>query len=888
MEVHPWHAFAVPEVATRLSTSAKTGLTLEEAADRLRTGANRLPQPKRDTLFLRLVRQLASPIAFVLVLAAAATFFLEHYTDSLVIVIALSVNVLMGIIQEGRASRAFEALQQGEARFAIVFRGGEPKRIPADELVPGDFITLLAGSAVPADIRLTEVHGLSVNEAALSGEWMPVEKTLELAGETAPLVERYNMVYSGTLVVSGGGKGIVVGTGAETELGRIAASMEKSGRRETPLMRDIREIARLLVAAALLVLLLIALLGYIRGLPFDEVLLIAIALAVASVPEGLPAAVTVVLALGMERILKAGGLVRNLLAAETLGTTSIVLTDKTGTLTQGRMELDSLVTYGGLAKEIAMPEPRMLLTAAVLASDAYVEERPDSDGEKLVTHGRAIEQAIVLAGLKIGIAQQACTDERPRIDELHFESSRRYGGMMVREEGKSVAYLTGAPELMLSLAHQIRDVEGRTHQFMGAVREQFMDALGVATRDGKRVVAVMRVPTDRTAFPRDNEREAFLKGGELVGLLIFSDAIRPEVKHAIREIQDAGARVIMLTGDNPETALSIALEVGIAKQGDIAYTGAELAALSDGELLEVLRHNRVFARVAPADKLRIAEVLKEAGEVTAMTGDGVNDAPALRAVAIGVAIGSGTDVAKEAADLVLLDNSFSVITAAIREGRRLRDNFKKIFAYMLSTNFSEVVLITFALVLGFPLPLLPTQILWSNLIEGGLMNFAFAFEPLYPSAMKRKPQDPEVAKVLSRELLWLIALVGFVTAGFLAIIYLSMVGQGVSAERIQTMMFIGISISSMFTAFSMKSFGTPIWKMPFLSNKFLLVSLAGSTLMLMIALYVPPVQALVHTVTPTVGELLLFVGVGLVNLATIEVAKWAIFIRPRALKVAAV
>jgi Ca2+-transporting ATPase len=320
--------------------------------------------------------------------------------------------------------------------------------------------------------------------------------------------------------------------------------------------------------------------------------------------------------------------------------------------------------------------------------------------------------------------------------------------------------------------------------------------------------------------------------------------------------------------------------VGIANASDRAYTGAELSALTDDELVAVLRTNVVFARVAPAEKLRIAEVLQAAGEVVAMTGDGVNDAPALRAAGIGVAVGSGTDVAKEAADLVLLDNSFSVITAAIREGRRLRDNFKKIFAYMLSTNFSEVVLISVSLALGLPLPILPTQILWSNLIEGGLMNFAFAFEPLYPSAMKRKPQDPDIAKVLSSKLIALITLVGSVTAAFLLAAYLYLLSLGLPIERIQTLMFVGVSVSSIFMAFSMKSFGTPLIRLPLLSNRFLLVSLAASFFFLMLALYVPAVQMLVHTVTPTAFEIVLFIAFGMLNLATIEFAKWLVFMRP--------
>lgn len=881
MEHPTWHALPVSAVATRLETDPRQGLSPIEAGNRLKKGRNVLPEPHTDTFLRRLVRQFASPIALVLLVAAIATALVSHPTDALVILAALLVNVIMGLVQEGRASRAFDALKKSEARYAIVTREGEPAKISAEELVPGDHVTLMTGAAVPADLRLVETHALTINESALSGEWVPVEKSIIEVAEGAPLVERGNMAYSGTLVVSGAGKGIVIATGKDTELGGIAAELAKERTTETPLMRDIKGVARLLVIIAAGILIAIAFLGFFRDLPFGEVLFMAIALAVASVPEGLPAAVTVVLALGMERILKSGGLVRNLLAAETLGTTSIILTDKTGTLTMGRMMLESFVTYAGTSQDANEDAPRRLLTGAVLASDAYVEERPDAgDEEKLVAHGRPIEQAVVLAGLKVGVSQRTCLSERPRIDELHFDSSRRFGGMLVKEEGKQVAYITGAPELLLTHVRRIEDEKGKVHALSGAYEDKLANALSEATRNGKRVVAVARIETKEEGFPPEGKLEAFLDEGALLGLLVFSDTIRPEVHQAIADIKSAGARVLMLTGDNPETALSIAREVGIAGPDDRAYTGAELSALSDDELVQVLRTNVVFARVAPAEKLRIAEVLQAAGEVVAMTGDGVNDAPALRAAGIGVAVGSGTDVAKEAADLVLLENSFSVITAAIREGRRLRDNFKKIFAYMLSTNFSEVVLIGVALFVGLPLPILPTQILWSNLIEGGLMNFAFAFEPLYPSAMKRKPQDPDIAKVLSGKLIALIALVGTVTASFLLAAYLYLISLDIPLERIQTLMFVGVSVSSIFMAFSMKSFGTPLWRLPLFSNRFLMVSLAASLFFLMLALYAPPVQMLVHTVSPTPLELGLFIVFGILNLATIELAKWLVFILP--------
>ncbi|MBY0110413.1 HAD-IC family P-type ATPase [Patescibacteria group bacterium] len=881
MQQQVWHSLIADEVVRSLSTDSEKGLTKEEAALRLASGRNRLPKVKGESLYSRILRQFSSPIAVVLLLAALATTLLSHYTDAIVISVALLVNVIIGLIQEGRASRAFEALKKSEAKQAVVIRDGEPAKIPAEELVAGDLVVLIAGTAVPADIRLVEAHALTVNESALSGEWLPIEKDTEARDENAPLVERTGMVYSSTLIVSGAGQGVVVAVGSATEFGVIAKELGAVQTVVTPLMRDIRQIARFIVMISATIMLFTVLLGLLRGISFEETLLTAIALAVASVPEGLPAAVTVVLALGMERILKSGGLVRNLLAAETLGTTSVILTDKTGTLTLGQMNIHSYITYSGVSTDNADAEARALLSAAVLASDAYVEERADAkEGEeRLVAHGRPIEQAVILEGLKIGIAGPELRGSCPRTDELHFDSARRFGGMLVREQGESIAYLSGAPELFLSKVKFVRDGKGVEHTMTDEMASRFALGLNEAARDGKRVIALMRVKTASDRFPQENQ-DAMLAQGCLIGLLVFSDQIRPEIYDAIRDMHGAGARVLMLTGDNPETALAIAKEVGIAGPNDRAYTGAELEVMSDEELLKVLRKNHVFARVVPSQKLRMANVLVGSGEVVAMTGDGVNDAPALSAASIGVAVGSGTDVAKEASDLVLLSNGFGVITAAIREGRRLRDNFKKIFAYMLSTNFSEVVLITFALIFALPLPILPTQILWANLIQGGLMNFAFAFEPLYPSAMKRKPKDPDVAQVLSSKLIKLIALVGTVTASVLILIYLALYSMRFPLIEIQTMMFIGVSMNTIFIAFSIKSFGTPLWRLSLLSNKFLLVALLASLAMLIAALYIPALQMLIHTVPPSPLYIAILLGFGIVNMLTIELAKWLFFIRP--------
>lgn len=881
MDMRPWHALPSEEALTAFGITKERGLDASEAARRLLEGSNTFASGATDTLFDRLWRQIKSPIAVVLLLAAAATMFIAHYADAFIIALALLVNVVIGIFQEGKAGNAFKALANEEAPRAQIIRDGQKREIPAEGVVPGDIVVLSAGAKVPADVRIVEVHGLSVNEAALSGEWLPSEKSMQPSTMDAPLAERFGMAYAGTLVVAGAATGVAVATGSDTELGKIARELG-SRPTETPLQKDIKGIARLLLIIVAVVIVAVAILALVRGMTVGETLLIGIAIAVAAIPEGLPAAVTVVLALGMERILRQGGLVRSLNAAETLGATSVILTDKTGTLTEGRMKAAGFVTLSGTTEDADGANARAMLRAAVLASDGYIEEVDESalPGDEIIARGRPMEQAILLAGLEAGFSERVLRGECPRLDELHFTSARKFGGMLVKEKDSAVAYLTGMPELFLQHSKHSMGVRGGEHAFTKENLTYFEEALLRAAREGKRVLAVGRVETKLTAFPSEEGVEGMLDRLELLGFIIFSDVIRADAAASVAAMQSAGARVVMLTGDNPETALWFAREVGIAGVTEHAFTAADFKDLTDDELRILVREHTVFARVAPADKLRVARVLTSAGEVVAMTGDGVNDAPALEAASIGVALGSGTDVAKEAADLVLLKDSFSVVTYAIEEGRRLRDNVKKIFAYLLSTNFSEIFVIISALIVGLPIPLLPTQIMWANLIEGGPMNVALAFEPLYPSAMKRSPKHPDIARVLSPDLLKLIACVGVLTGMMLVGLHFYLYSRGLPEAELRTIMFGALSASSFAGALGLKSFGTRLWKLPLLSNRVLLYSLLGSASMLIAALFVPFFQAIVHTVPVSLFDIATIVLAGAVNLALIEISKELFFIGP--------
>lgn len=875
---------SLDEVRRTLAVSAEVGLTLEEVARRREVyGRNVLEEQKQRGILSKVLAQFKSPLVFVLLLAGLVTLGLKEFVDASVIFVALTINIIIGTFQEERASKAFEKLNASQERHAVVIREGKRIQVPSEDLVPGDVVLLEGGYFVPADIRITEEKDLKVNEAALTGEWLAVTKSVETVKQNAPLAERSGMVWMGTLIESGYARGVVVAIGSKTEVGDIALSLGTIDEQVTPLQDNIRKVARFLSYVVALALVGILGLGLFRGEPLGEMLLVGIAVAVATIPSGLPAAVTIVLAIGMESILKRGGLVRSLLAAETLGATTVILTDKTGTLTEARMKLASLHSYEGVRTKNETPvgDNRFLLELGVLASDAYIEEGEDAP-RKLTVHGRPIEKAVVLSGLEAGVAQDAVLAEYPRLDYLQFTSVRRFGASLHSNPHKKTNRLviSGVPEMLLEKADYIRH-EGKRQKMTTHERNLMAALLKEKTSQGKRLIGVAYRDASFEDIPEEGEdAENILKGTIFGGFLAFEDPIREDIATAIADVHGAGAQVIMLTGDNPETAGYIAGQVGITKPGDeYVIRGEEIDDWNDDELYRKLQTIRVIARAVPAHKLRIARVLKSNGEVVAMTGDGINDAPALRAASIGVAVGSGTEVAKEASDLVLLDNSFSIIVAAIEEGRRIIDNLKKIVAYLLATSFSEIFVIGGALIGGAPLPLLPVQILWANIVEEGLMSFAFAFEKKDVHAMERNPRSSESKNIMTRELKLLIVLVS-VTTGMLMIgLYYWLLNKGIPLEEIRTVMFVALSLDAIFFSFSLKSLDTPLWKINPFSNRYLLGALGISIVLLFAAILFPPLRDLLSLTPLTYFEKALLIAVGLANLATIEFMKYLFFER---------
>ena len=876
-KLYTWHAHDYREVLNLLG-SGETGLTHDEAeARRKKFGENKLTEIPEPGLFSQILAQLRSPLPLVLVFAALLTIALQKYLDAGVIFFALSIAIAVGVLQEGRASRAFRRLEQSQSHIAIVVRDGSKHEVEALELVPGDIVEMQSGMQVPADVRLIATKKFSVGEAALTGEWQSVTKTNEVVPVGSSLVERHNMAWFGTFAVEGHALGVVVTTGDATVVGGLSRELQLIEDADTPLQLEMKKLSRVMMFVILTLVVAIFSIGLLSGQAFNDMLVMAIAMAVASIPEGLPAAVTIILAVGMESLLRRGGLVRNLLASETLGSTTYVLTDKTGTLTEAKMVLNGIIRY-----DTANLDPtawkdslqmRQVLEVSLNATDAFLER----NGEREVMHGDPLEQAILRASIDTGIVENSLDPYTNRLDYLAFDSDNRFAAGLVDKRGKNRLCINGSPEHLLASANKVL-VNGEEKSLTTAVREHFLTVMREHTREGKRLIAVAYKDVDADEIEESEESLKRLPHGSVfVGLLVFSDPVRPGVREAIRGVKDAGAEVILVTGDNADTALAIAKKVGIAGASENALIGNDLDEMTDEEALIALETTHVFARVLPHQKLRLAELLQSRGEIVAMTGDGINDTLALKRANIGIAIGSGSEVAKESSDLVLLEDSFEVIYAAIEEGRRIVANLRKVVGYLISTSLSEVVLIGAALLSGGAVPLLPVQILWANVIEEGFMSVAFAFEPGEKGAMKRKPQDIYEEGILSTAMLWFLAFVVSVLGLLIVALYFYFKSLNVPLEELRSVMFLAVSMDSIFMAFAFRSLTMPLWKAPLRTNLFFVGAFLVSGAALLLALSIPFMRSILSYTPLPLNDVLLVIAFSVASLLTVELGKYLFF-----------
>jgi len=873
-----WHTLSVDEALDMLRTSA-SGLASAEVARRLhRYGPNELQAVTRASAWHTFAAQFKNVLIVILLSATFVSGLLGHTLEAVVITVIVLFAVLLGFIQEHRAERAIEALRSMAAPTARVLRDALESVVPARELVPGDVVLLRAGDRIPADARLIHAVNLAIDEAALTGESTAVEKmTARLDGGRSSLGDRTNMTYAGTLVAHGRGQALVVSTGMSTEFGRIARMVQTVEAGRTPLQENLDRLGGTLGKAALVVVALVITLGLWRGLPPVEMFMFGIALAVAVVPEALPAVVTISLAIGLRRMVKRHALVRRLPVVETLGSTSVICTDKTGTVTRNEMTVRH-VFAGGQVMEVSgagyepdghvldagrrvepPPAVRELLRAGALASDARLVTR---DGRRQV-EGDPTEGALVVAAAKVGLNLLDLNEQEPRTGEIAFTSERRRMTTLHATGTSVTAYSKGAADQVLaSCARQL--TSGEEVPLSTADRERIHRVERHLASEGLRVLAIAR---KSGASIEDAEHEM-----TLLGLVAMMDPPRTEAKAAVGTCAAAGIVPVMITGDHPLTALTVAREVGILGSRRVV-TGLDLDQMTDQQLERDVADIAVYARVSPAHKLRVVAAWQQRGEVVAMTGDGVNDAPALKKADVGVAMGIvGTDVSKEAAGMTLLDDNFATIVAAIEEGRIVFGNIKKFLMYLLSCNVGEIVLLAGAVLAGFPLPLSAVQILYVNLATDGLPALALAVDPPEPDLMRRKPRNPRVG-VFSRPVVTML-LAGGLWAGLVNMsLFVWLLQTGRPLQQVMAMTFVSLVLIQFFNAYNCRSDRLSAVRRPF-ANWWLNLAIAWEILMLGVIIYVPFFQRSFGTFSLTPADWALTTALAASIVPVIEAVKW--------------
>ena len=855
-----WHEKRPKELLAELGTDRRRGLTAREAEERLaRCGRNELAEHRRQGLLARFLGQMKDPMILVLLAAAALSLWAsggEDWLDAVIILVIVVVNAAISISQEDSAQRALEALRKMSAPLARVIRAGERTRVETWALVPGDLIELEAGDLVPADARILECAGLKADESAMTGESVPVSKAaVETLPADTPLADRRNMVLSGTVVTTGRALCVVTGTGMDTEMGRIAGLLmgEKEG--QTPLQRKMAEISKALSFVCLCVCAVMFGAGLLQGKDLVGMFLTAVSLAVAAIPEGLPAIVTIVLALGVGRMAKRRAIVKKLPAVETLGCAGVICSDKTGTLTQNKMTVVEVWTPRPSGRETA-------LTIAALCSDAELTWK----GREPVSTGDPTEAALVTAAAKEGLDKNELEGAWPRRGELPFDSERKLMTTVHAKPGGGYRVcVKGAPDVLSRRCRLDGAAARRLEARNEAMASRALRVLGVAYKD-------------LALLPAQLSSAVLEQGLTFAGLIGMIDPPRPEVKAAVERCFAAGIRPVMITGDHKLTAVAIARELGICRPGDLALTGDDLDFLPQEVLEEEVDKFSVYARVSPEHKMRIVQAWQARGKVAAMTGDGVNDAPALKAADIGCAMGlSGTDVAKGAADMILTDDNFATIVAAVEEGRGIYANIKKAIHYLLSCNIGEILTIFCATLFRFPqMPLVPVQLLWLNLVTDSLPALALGVEPVEEGAMSRPPRDPHAslfAHGFAARLAWQGAMVGALTLAAWLLGGWVLPGPAAPMAAANTMAFATLTLSQLFHAFDVRSEEASLFHIGVFSNPAMNRAFLIGLVMQLAVLCVPPLQVVFRTVPMSPIQWAAVLALAVTPVAVCECAK---------------
>ncbi len=881
----PWHALPLGALLAQVDAK-QDGLTGAEARRRLDgIGTNALTEQRRAHPLWLFARQLAHPLIVLLIVAGVVTLFLSAWLDGAVIFIVVLLNAGIGFYQERKAQKALNALHAQERSMALVLRDGRWQRVPTPTLVPGDTIQLRAGDNVPADARVVRALHVAVSEALLTGEAEPITKSVAVLPKETDLPDRANMVWMGTAVVDGKAEAVVVSTGDRTQFGHIGELTQRTRETQTPFERRVARLGRFLGILTLIVAAALFVAGILVGRPAGEMFLLTVAVTVSAIPEGLPVAMVAILTIGMVRVLHNGGLVKTLAAAQALGSTNVILTDKTGTLTEGRMRvakvLAALKRDGilELAEEEERIEDVQLRALAIAASTAdVVVENPEDAYDEWRMRGNSSDQAFFIAAAQAGLDPLTLEEQRPVFSTLPFSSNRKYAASIRAASAGAQLCISGAPEVVLRYSSS-GEIGGRVVPLSADDRNELRVAMEKLAAQGLRLIAVASRQVDEQDATGDPELvrwEALMEELVFVGVIALRDPVREDVPHTVAQTHAAGIRTVIVTGDHAQTAIAVGKEIGLLPQKRHAFTvmeGHDVHALSEEELAREVRTVDIFSRVTPEHKLRITRAWQSHGNVVATLGDGVNDAPALKLADVGVAVGSGTDLAKEASDIILLNNSFTTVVAAVREGRVIIDNIKKVITYLLSDSFTEILLISFAVLAGLPLPILPAQILWAKVIADVGPGIALAFEKGEQDVMKMPPVS-QTTSIIDKEMRFLIIVVGLLTDVILVGLFVFFLGQEVTLEKVRTIIFAALALGTIFYAFSMRSLRRPLWQMNPFSNTYLLWAAALGVCLTLLAVYVPPFSTLLRTVPLTGIEWIIIVGFGMVNVIAIEVGKW--------------
>lgn len=888
-----WHALSAEAAATLLQSDPSTGLAVAEVEARLRQfGLNQMTAKKRLSEWRRFLLQFNQPLIYILLISTVISAAMGQWVDGSVILSVAFINAIVGYLQEAKAEKAIEALSKMVLTEATVRRGGEKLRILSVQIVPGDVVLLQSGDRVPADLRLLQQRNLQIAEAALTGESVPVAKQTDPLPVEAVLGDRANLAYTGTMVSTGQGEGVVFATGDQTEMGRIAGMMGLAEDVQTPFTRKIKQFSELLMYVILGLAALIFVSGILRGTPWPEMFMAAIALAVGAIPEGLPAVVTITLAIGVGRMARRKAIIRKLPAVETLGSTTIICSDKTGTLTQNQMTVQEIYAGGRLYQvtgsgyettgEILLEQVPVVigensalietLCAGLLCNDARL--LCNDEGQTTVL-GDPTEAALIVAALKAGLSEQEISERLPRIKTIPFESEYRYMATLHGIEGApKVIYIKGAVEVLLEKCAHALSETGEAAALDTALVLQSAEAM--ATR-GLRVLAFARRDMPQAHCGLEHEHVA--GGLTLLGLQGKLDPPRPEVITAVAKCRAAGIHVKMITGDHALTAKAIAAQIGLGSAANtVALTGRELDALDDDELIDAAERASVFARVAPEQKLRLIKAFQARGHVVAMTGDGVNDAPALKQADIGVAMGiTGTDVTKEASDMILTDDNFASIEAAVEEGRGVFDNLNKFILWILPTNGGVALILLVAIITGITLPILPTQLLWINLVTALFLGLTLVFEPKESDIMQRPPRDPG-EPLLTRSLLMRTALVTLISlTGAFGLFTWERGIEGKNLDEARTAVVNVIVMVQSFYLLNCRSRTHSMFSIGIFSNPALIAGIAATWLAQTAFTYLPLLNRVFHTAPLRAEAWVYIVGIGVFTFAVVEFEKWLRF-----------